>query len=99
MDSIAPPKLGLDPPAPLIPRESEQQPEIAAALTPIEKPQETREPAGPAHLLVRMDAEAGRFVQTMTDSTTQETLWRYPSEAQLAYSRAVSAYLRALSGQ
>ncbi|MGE0595709.1 MAG: hypothetical protein AB7P07_05060 [Hyphomonadaceae bacterium] len=46
---------------------------------------------------VQLDAGAGRFVHTLTDSVTAETLRRYPSEAQLAYSRAVMAYLRAQS--
>jgi hypothetical protein len=46
---------------------------------------------------VRLDKNAGRFVQTLTDSQTDETLRRYPSESQLAYSRAVMAYLRALA--
>ncbi len=48
-------------------------------------------------LLVRFDGESGRFVQTMTDVTSKETLWTYPREAPLSYSRAVMAYLRALS--
>jgi hypothetical protein len=49
----------------------------------------------PANLMVRLDIDAGRFVQTLTDATTKETVLRYPSEAQLAFSRAVMAYLRA----
>ncbi len=53
--------------------------------------------AAPKVLSVRVDAEAGRFVQTLTDASSQETIWRYPSETQLAYARAVMAYLRALS--
>ena len=51
----------------------------------------------PNKLLVRLDENAGRFVQTLTDSTTQEMLRKYPSESQLAFSRAVQAYMRALS--
>jgi hypothetical protein len=51
----------------------------------------------PDNLLVRLDPESQRFVQTLTDPTTAETVRRYPSESQLAYSRAVMAYLRALS--
>lgn len=50
-------------------------------------------------LLVRFDEEAGRFVQTLTDASSEETIWRYPREAQLAYSRAVMAYLRALASK
>jgi hypothetical protein len=53
----------------------------------------------PNELRVRLDASAGRFVQTLTDNETAETLRRYPSEAQLAYSRAVMAYMRALQAR
>jgi uncharacterized FlaG/YvyC family protein len=53
--------------------------------------------AEPASLQVRLDDSAQRFVQTLTDSNTGEMLRRYPSEAQLAYARAVMAYLRAQS--
>jgi hypothetical protein len=49
----------------------------------------------PANLMVHLDAEADRFVQTLTDATTEETVLKYPSESQLAFSRAVMAYLRA----
>lgn len=56
---------------------------------------ELREAPGPDKLLVRLDESAQRFVQTLTDVTTAETVRRYPSEAQLAYARAVMAYLRA----
>jgi len=49
----------------------------------------------PANLLVRLDVDAERFVQTLTDATTEETVLKYPSESQLAFSRAVMAYLRA----
>jgi hypothetical protein len=45
----------------------------------------------PDKLLVRLDESAGRFVQTLEDANSAETLRRYPSEAQLAYSRAVMA--------
>lgn len=58
----------------------------------------TRQQVMPGRLQVRLDESAGRFVQTLTDSHTQEMLRRYPSESQLAYSRAVMAYMRALTG-
>lgn len=54
-------------------------------------------PPEPGTLLVRFDGDAGRFVQTLTDANSEETIWRFPSETQLAYSRAVMAYLRALA--
>jgi hypothetical protein len=54
--------------------------------------------AEPDSLQVRLDDNAQRFVQTLIDSNTGEMLRRYPSEAQLAYARAVMAYLRAQLG-
>lgn len=51
----------------------------------------------PDNVAIQLDAEAGRFVSTLTDSVTTETLRRYPSESQLAYARAVMAYMRALT--
>ncbi len=53
----------------------------------------------PDKVLVRLDEDAQRFVSTLTDANTAETLRRYPSESQLAYSRAVMAYLRAQIGE
>jgi hypothetical protein len=50
----------------------------------------------PPKLGLRLDAEAGWFVQTLTDPVTKETVRRYPSEQQLAFSRAVTAYMRAV---
>lgn len=47
-------------------------------------------------LLVELDKDAGRFVQILSDVSTHEVLRQYPSESQLAYSRAVVAYMRAL---
>lgn len=52
----------------------------------------------PDNLQVSLDGNAQRFVQTLTDANTGETLRRYPSESQLAYARAVMAYLRAQIG-
>lgn len=49
----------------------------------------------PGELLVQIDVEAGRFVQTLRDAATNEVVWRYPNEAQLAFSRGVNAYKRA----
>ena len=50
----------------------------------------------PNQLVVEVDAEAGRFVQTVIDSQTEEVQLRYPNETQLAFSRAVTAYERAI---
>ena len=49
----------------------------------------------PDKVAVSLDSESQRFVATLTDNLTSEMLRRYPSESQLAYSRAVMAYLRA----
>ncbi len=53
----------------------------------------------PDQVAVSLDPEAQRFVSTLTDTSTAEMLRRYPSESQLAYSRAVMAYLRAQVGK
>ncbi|MDX2274732.1 MAG: hypothetical protein NW206_04705 [Hyphomonadaceae bacterium] len=47
-----------------------------------------------AKLIVERDALAQRFVSTVIDLETQEIQRRYPSDAQLAFSRAVNAYMR-----
>ena len=51
---------------------------------------------GRVSAVVELDKDAGRFVQILTDISTDEVLRQYPSESQLAYSRAVVAYMRAL---
>jgi hypothetical protein len=95
MDSIAPPKAapGFKP---------QQAPEKASnENAPVEKaePEPVNAPKPrdltPADLQVSLDEGSKRFVQTLTDPNTSETVLRYPSETQLAYSRAVVAYLRA----
>ena len=73
------------------------------------KPSATAEPAAPivhaapadapAKLRVEIDQESGRFVQTLLDPETQEVLAMYPTQGQLTFSRAISAYLRARRGQ
>ncbi|MES1156909.1 MAG: hypothetical protein ABUL73_03925 [Alphaproteobacteria bacterium] len=55
----------------------------------------TAEPA--PKMLIKIDKDSGRFVNTLVDADGAEVIRQYPSEAQLAYSRAVTAYLRALS--
>jgi hypothetical protein len=51
----------------------------------------------PNNLNVSIDADAGRFVQVLTDASTHEQVLKYPNETQLAYSRAVMAYMRAFA--
>ena len=53
----------------------------------------------PDSVAIALDPESQRFVATLTDVTTSEMLRKYPSESQLAYSRAVMAYLRAQVGK
>lgn len=95
MDSIAPPKapidLALKPAAPAEPGPAAE----AAERRMAQHAAAMRNDLVPDKLLVRLDENAQRFVQTLSDANSAETLRRYPSEAQLAYSRAVMAYLRA----
>ncbi len=99
MESIAPAKPAFESPA----QPAQRSPEISAAPVPAQNQINDQLAAqanlAPDKLLVQLDAEAGRFVHTLTDSASQETIWRYPSEAQLAYSRAVMAYVRAMAGR
>ncbi|MEJ0059509.1 MAG: hypothetical protein WDM79_08045 [Terricaulis sp.] len=52
-------------------------------------PAELKSDLAPADLLIELDKAAGRFVNTLVDSETQEVILRYPNETQLAFSRAV----------
>jgi uncharacterized FlaG/YvyC family protein len=58
---------------------------------------ELKSDLAPADLLIELDKAAGRFVNTLVDSDTHEVILRYPNETQLAFARAVNAYLRAIS--
>lgn len=91
-----PPKVAHAEPAPKQERPAKKGPVAQAADKLVaERIAAERASITPGKLLVQMDADAGRFVQTLTDANA-ETVWRYPSEAQLAYSRAVKAYLRTM---
>lgn len=61
-----------------------------------ETEQEYRADLEPGVLQIHVDADAGRFVNVLLDPHSAEVLRQYPSESQLAYARAVNAYLRAL---
>jgi hypothetical protein len=67
----------------------------AAAKLRAEREAQHKNELLPANLKLHRDADAGWFVQTLIDPVSRETLRRYPSESQLAFSRAVTAYLRA----
>src|SRR5262245_8171345 len=79
----------------VLPADGEGPVAQAAAKIRAEQESERKQQLLPANLMVRLDAEAERFVQTLTDATTDETVLKYPSDTQLAFSRAVMAYLRA----
>jgi len=48
-------------------------------------------------LLIEIDKASGRFINTLLDADGNKVIRQYPSDAQLAYSRAVTAYLKAMS--
>lgn len=103
MDSIAPPKA-TDALATSTPQSQRQSGEAHPAAEAAERriaafEQAQRAEAQPGKVMVHLDPDAQRFVATLTDSSTSEMLRRYPSESQLAYSRAVMAYLRAQIGK
>jgi len=95
MDSIAPPKAAPDFTPQQAPEKASNE-NAPVELTELEQ-KSAPQPRDltPAKLNVSLDAGAQRFVQTLTDPNTSETVLRYPSETQLAYSRAIVAYLRA----
>ncbi len=98
MESIAPPKAApeLKPlQAPAKAQADQAAAERAAAQAEAARAGVQPRDLTPANLNVSLDEGAQRFVQTLTDPHTDETVLRYPSETQLAYSRAVVAYLRA----
>jgi len=96
MDSIAPPKVQDLMPARVPALSSEPGPAAEAAQRRMAEHQAMlRAEVIPDKGAVQLDADSQRFVHTLRDSATSEMLRKYPSESQLAYSRAVMAYLRA----
>jgi hypothetical protein len=65
--------------------------EPAAPPPPIQKPLIA------GHLRIELDRDAGRFVHTLTHPVTNEIIWRFPHESQLAFARAIGAYMNARS--
>ena len=51
----------------------------------------------PGKLIVEKDELAQRFVSTVVNVQTQEVERRFPNEGQLAFSRAITAYMKAQS--
>jgi hypothetical protein len=78
-------------PAPVTPKKEPGPAARAAAERRATEHAEQSASLMPGRLVVEKDERAGRFVQTLMDFETKEVRWRYPSEAQLAYSRAVAA--------
>ena len=98
MASIAPPKVLDMMPARAPALSSENGPAAEAAQRRMAEHQATlRADIMPDKGEIQLDADSQRFVHTLQDSMTSEMLRKYPSESQLAYSRAVMAYLRAQS--
>ena len=100
MDAASPPRLAppLEPPrAPAAADVSVRVEPTKPAVATEKAEQQAPVQAAPERLVVEKDQAAGRFVQTWLDGQTLEVERRYPNEAQLAYARAVGAYLRALS--
>lgn len=98
MESVTPPKppqLALQPQKPAKPSPAAQAAEqlLDAQIAKV------RSEVVPDNLDVRLDEQASRFVQTITDAQTNETKLRFPSEGQLAYARAIKAYLKAQFGR
>ena len=52
--------------------------------------------SAPSKLVIEFDQPSQRFVQTLLDDVTHTILRRYPDEGQLAFSRGVNAYVRAM---
>ncbi len=65
------------------------------ALKKIETAQDAPQPGDPAKVRVNIDGLSGRFVQTLLDPLTEEVLLQYPNNNELAFSRAIAAYVRA----
>ena len=94
MASITPPQPAPESLALRVP--SEPGPAAKAAKSAIaEHAAAQRSELMPDKVAVALDQESQRFISTLTDASTAEMLRKYPSESQLAYSRAVMAYLRA----
>jgi hypothetical protein len=98
MVAVAPPKP--QPPALQAQKLAEPGPAAQAAEQLLaSKRAQAQSEVLPDHLDVRLDEQASRFVQTITDAQTNEMKLRFPSEGQLAYARAVKAYLKAQFGR
>ena len=52
--------------------------------------------SAPSKLVIEFDQDSQRFVQTLLDDVARTILRSYPDEGQLAFSRGVHAYVRAM---
>ena len=86
---------------PLAMRTMAANPVIAGAGNSMAPPQAgtpigSEQLSAPSKLVIEFDQASQRFVQTLLDDAAHEILRRYPDEAQLAFSRGVNAYVRAM---
>ncbi len=89
------PALTVAKPKPLEPSPASK----AAAAMEAARRAEAQNKLAPAKLSVEIDAAAGRFVNILSDADTGQIVRQYPSDAQLAFSRAIRAYALRLAGQ
>jgi hypothetical protein len=54
------------------------------------------DPAPTTKLTIEFDTASERFVQTLVDASNETVLRRYPNSNQLAFSRGINAYMRAM---
>lgn len=99
MASITPTQPTLEPPSVRVATSESGPAAEAARRRNAESAAASGKAVAPDKVAVSLDQEAQRFVYDLTDPSTSEALRRYPSESQLAYSRAVMAYLRAQIGK
>ncbi len=83
--------------APASDKDAQQRPTTPAS--PVALAPETVEQLEPSKLRVEIDTFSGRFVQTFLSPQTQEVLLKYPREGELEFSRAITAYVKALNAR
>lgn len=81
------------------------RPTTETSRPPVELPDSGSRPSPPvaaapqqliaSKLFIELDEASARYVQTHVDPNDNSVLRRFPSESQLAFSRGVSAYVRA----
>jgi hypothetical protein len=77
---------------------AEQAPAPASARRPTTSAAPAQGPLMAPQLLIEFDEASERFVQILIDPVNKTILRRFPDETQLAFSRGVAAYVRAMRG-